>query len=478
MRISTMINVIMSEVKQKLTDYCSNLDDSELSPDLMLKVSDALKESLAAGGRTGYRSFLESYDHREKSVSRNGERLFWKGKSPKEYLTPFGVISVERNVYQAYEGGECLIPLDEKWCMVGEFATCEVREAILWSVAYLTPRETETMLKKCAVFHPSATAIQNIVNDTGDWLEENREEILDSIRIQDKVPEETEVMAASLDGANVLLKEPGQKRGRPLERPQVKAQKECPTCYKNALVGSISFYGTKSDDAEEPDRLSSRYMARMPEAKGQTLKHDWELELNEVEKQLPDDTPKVILVDGARGLWKYIDGNSRFDSYKKLLDYYHMTEHLSEAGEALFGKQSEEGKAWYKKWKNKLLEDDNGVGGLLRSMSYYEKENRLSKNRTKKLKTQRTFFKNNRHRMKYSIFIQNGWPIGSGPVEAACKSLVKFRLCRSGMRWTRPGGQDVLTLRAIEKSQQWDFFWQAYKNLKFSTIKQEDKMAA
>ena len=316
------------------------------------------------------------------------------------------------------------------------------------------------------------------MNDSGDWLEENREKIFAAIRVEDKVPERTEVMVASLDGANVLLKEPGQKRGRPPERPQGKTKKECSTCYKNALVGSISFYGSKPEDGKEPDRLSSRYIARMPEANGMTLKRDWEFELNDVEKQLPPDTTRVVLVDGARGLWKYIDDNSRFDDYEKLLDYYHMTEHLADAAEALFGKQSEEGKAWYKKWTGKLLEDDNGVDGLLRSMNYYEKKNHLSEKRVKKLKTQVTFFKNNRHRMKYSAFIQRGLPIGSGPVEAACKSLVKFRLCRSGMRWTRPGGQDILTLRAIEKSQHWDYFWQAYKNLKFSNSKPENKMAA
>ena len=452
MSISVMIDVVISEVKQKLTEYCENLDDSELSPGLMLKLSDVLKKSLSAGGRAGYRSFLESYDEQKQSLYRNDETLFWKMKSSKNYLTPFGVIDVERNVYQGNEGGDCIIPLDEKWCMVGEFATCEVRETILWSMAHLTSRETAAMLKKCALFHPSSTAIQNIVNDSGDWLEENREEILAAVRVQDKIPETTEVMVASLDGANVLLKEPGQKRGRPLERPQTHPLKECSTCYKNALVGSISFYGIKPDDAEERDRLSSRYMARMPEPNGKTLKHDWEFELNDIEKQLSPDTTKIVLVDGARGLWKYIDDNSRFDDYEKLLDYYHMTEHLSNAAEALFGKQSEEGKAWYKKWKNKLLEDENGVSSLLRSMSYYEKENRLSKKRAKELKTQTTFFKNNRHRMKYSVFIQRGLPIGSGPVEAACKSLVKCRMCRSGMRWTRPGGQDILTLRAIVNS--------------------------
>jgi len=56
-------------------------------------------------------------------------------------------------------------------------------------------------------------------------------------------------------------------------------------------------------------------------------------------------------------------------------------------------------------------------------------------------------------------------PIGSGPVEAGCKSLVKSRLCRSGMRWSRSGGQHVLTLRTFVMSDRWDAAWEVYKNL-------------
>ena len=67
--------------------------------------------------------------------------------------------------------------------------------------------------------------------------------------------------------------------------------------------------------------------------------------------------------------------------------------------------------------------------------------------------------------MTYADFRRRGLPIGSGVVEAACKSLVKARLCRSGMRWTRKGGQHILHLRAHIKSGRWDMFWEAYKQL-------------
>ena len=70
--------------------------------------------------------------------------------------------------------------------------------------------------------------------------------------------------------------------------------------------------------------------------------------------------------------------------------------------------------------------------------------------------------------MDYARFRRNGWPIGSGPVEAACKSVVKTRLCRSGMRWSRSGGQNILSLRTYVKSHRWDAMWRQYKRIERS----------
>jgi hypothetical protein len=62
--------------------------------------------------------------------------------------------------------------------------------------------------------------------------------------------------------------------------------------------------------------------------------------------------------------------------------------------------------------------------------------------------------------MNYAVFAAMHFPIGSGVTEAACKTLVKQRLCGSGMQWTRPGAQTVLTLRALLLStSRWASLW-------------------
>jgi len=205
----------------------------------------------------------------------------------------------------------------------------------------------------------------------------------------------------------------------------------------------------------------------MPEDRAPTLKAKFEQELAETESRLGADVVRIALCDGARGLWTYLDDNSRYDNYEKLVDYHHTTEHLSKAAEALFGKGSRKAQDWYDKYISKLKGEDGGAERVLRSLDYYERTVRLSKSRRTALDTERTFFTRNAHRMDYARFRRNGWPIGSGPIEAACKSVVKTRLCRSGMRWSRAGGQHILSLRTYVKSDRWNAMWTQYKRIEW-----------
>jgi hypothetical protein len=75
----------------------------------------------------------------------------------------------------------------------------------------------------------------------------------------------------------------------------------------------------------------------------------------------------------------------------------------------------------------------------------------------------RRHFGAHKTKMQYAAFRARGLPIGSGPVEAACKTVVENRLKRSGMRWSQQGGQNVLNLRTAVKSNRWDTLWGVYQ---------------
>ena len=463
MDLAQMIEVATWEFKRKLSAHCENLDSERLTPQLAEQVTSGIQEALKACGIAALRTFLEAYEVDEAPQQVEGVVYRFKQPSEKTFLTPFGKMTLFRNLFQADEGGPSYVPLDGMWGMVGEFATVEVREAVLFCVSMVTPEETVDVLAKTALFEPSATAIKHIVEETGLWLEEMGEALNQSIRQGEEIPEGTKVIVASLDGTNLRLDEPGKKRGRPQERPGETAAQDSPTSFKQALVGSVSLYGLPPKEGAPPERLVSRYAAQMPEEGGQTLKKRFEEELDHVESQRVDEIDKVFLCDGARGLWKYAETTPRFIGYEKLVDFYHTSEHLATVAELLFGKKSVQGQNWYDTYYHKLLTQDGAAETLIRSIDYYKSQRRMGKKRLEAIANERTFFARNKHRMAYADFRRRGLPIGSGPIEAACKTLVKTRLCRSGMQWSWQGGQRILQLRTYLKSQRWDAFWNQYK---------------
>jgi hypothetical protein len=457
--ILTKIKAVLSEAEEVLA--------SGVTPEASEEVNRLLGEAMSAGWTEGLQTWLATAETDAETIEVEGKTYRYKLDSEKEFLTPGGMIRLTRRIYQPDAGGTCYVPLDAAWGMENQFATVEVRDAALYAVALGTPQEAESLLAKCSLFQPSATAIKRMAKQMGQWLEEHEDEVLTEIRAEEPISEETRVLCASMDGVNVLLSESGKKKGRPNERPHEDASRNTlsPTSYKNAVVGSVSFYGEVLEGKMSPERLASRYAARMPEDRAPTLKAKFEQELQETESRLSDDVVRIALCDGARGLWTYIDDNPLYDDYEKLVDYHHAAEHLSKAAEAIFGKGSPKAQNWYDKYGAKLKGEDGAAKRVLRCLDYHQRTARLSKSRRAALDTEQTFFARNAHRMDYADFRENGWPIGSGPVEAACKSVVKTRLCRSGMRWSRDGGQHILSLRTYVKSNRWNAMWKQYKHI-------------
>jgi hypothetical protein len=367
------------------------------------------------------------------------------------------------------QDGDSFVPLDHAWNMQNQFATIEVREAVLFALSLMPAREAHQLFRKCSPYNIAESSFKKIAEQLGSDLEENIDGFLEEIRKEEEVPvEDTKVVAVSMDGANVLLQEPGKKKGRKRQRPgdrkkETEGNFDSPTSYKNAVVGSVSLYGDVPEGEKAPLRLQSRYLARMPEDNAITLKNQLQNEVSATLTRLPEDVVKVFVSDAAQGIRKEVDRNPLFHDFKKIIDYFHTCEHLSNAAEAVFGKGSSEGDEWYESKKALLLEEYDGADRVYRSLLYFRDNYKYSKERREALKREVVFFRNNRDRMEYKQFREQGLPIGSGVIEAACKSVVKCRFCRSGMRWTREGGQTIMTLRTVLKSERWETFWTQYK---------------
>ena len=130
-----------------------------------------------------------------------------------------------------------------------------------------------------------------------------------------------------------------------------------------------------------------------------------------------------------------------------MLDFYHATEHLGAALGAAYGEGTPSYQERAETLRTVLRDDPQGVdkviGALERLRTRYPRRQAIHK--------ALAYFPEHRHRMPYAHLRAQHLPIGSGVVEAACKTLVSQRLKRSGMRWRHPGGQAILTFRALSE---------------------------
>src|SRR5262249_28786351 len=146
-----------------------------------------------------------------------------------------------------------------------------------------------------------------------------------------------------------------------------------------------------------------------------------------------------------------------------ILDFYHASEYLADASIA-FGKKAPEQKEWMKNACHRLKHESSGAETLLKEMEKRrdELEGKPPKYKDQKEKLARaiTNFKNQKERMKYEEYQKEKYPIGSGVTEAACKTLIKERLCKSGMQWKNKGASVVIALRSLVKTKgRWNQFW-------------------
>ena len=165
----------------------------------------------------------------------------------------------------------------------------------------------------------------------------------------------------------------------------------------------------------------------------------------------------VVLGDGAEWIWKLFD--THFTDALQILDYYHASEHVWSLARALFGAEHPQGNAWAERCSEKLQEA--GFAGLLEGLRELRELRKagaweFSEAGREGLRREMQYFRRHRRRMRYPAYRAQGLMIGSGPVEAGCKSIVGQRLKGTGMRWSSAGADAVLAVRTAVMSQRGD----------------------
>jgi len=464
--LEKIINSSIDEIRQKMLTICENGYKSDLDYHSAIGFIGQIKEVISELGCHVVKGYFESRDEPVPYIGLDNKRYLNKGKSTKEIITSLGKIGISRSYYQHRSGGNSLFPLDEKLGVNGEILMPDVKEVVLYSCAFNTPEESSRLLEKCSFIKLHPTQVKRAITSTNDFIEATNLDIMDSVRQNEIIPE-SEIMVCSLDGVNVLLNHAGKKKGRPLERP-VKENIPAST-YKNVMCGSISHYNIIHDKEKKvPQRICSKYIARMPEDCYPTFKREFEKEIKLA--NISPSVTKLVITDAHLSISGYLKDNTAFVDYQRIIDFYHASEHLSHMAEAIHGKSSAGASEWYKKYRDILKAHKKGVSKLIRSAEYYLANQSYSKTKEQEIQTHLGYFKKHKNFMEYANYAEKGWPIGSGVIEAACKSVVKQRMCRSGQRWSIAGGQAILNLRSIVKSNRWDGFWNEFTKQYYTNL--------
>jgi hypothetical protein len=447
----------------------------------MLNSENSIQDAMNEAGAVATGELLKTFDTEGEDILLGAVKMVSKGLASKRYQTPYGEVEVERHLYQTSAGGATFCPLE--------------REAriILTSTPRFASQVSHKMAETAAISVVEDLAVNHNRRVSKNVVQRIAEAVSAVVQIKEEswsytVPDikESEVKTVSigLDGTCMMM---------------------CEGAYRQAMVGTIALYDT------DGERLHTTYVAAAPEYGKEKFKERLAREIDRTKKLYPRAV-KIGIADGAHDNWDFLEKHTE----KQTLDFYHATEYLTDVADKVFISPIKR-KAWLDDRCHHLKHTRGSAKSLLTEMEKFQSDQltdppfiplilatdeeiatltdlpgilaetglpvediedkapieKAKKNRDQKKKTIEaaiTYFRNNieKSRMNYWKSIAANQPIGSGVTEAACKTIVKQRLCLSGMRWKDKGAGVILSLRALSHSSgRWEQFWQKVNQFGF-----------
>lgn len=377
-------------------------------------------------GRQATAQALKEHDTQGEPIIANGTRQTARCLSDKKYQTPWGPVNINRYVYQTSEGGRIYCPLEESARIIHGS----------------TPRFARMLSHKYANMNAGATKADMEINHGRSLNRSFLQNVAESVSAIAQLTEEHDsytvpsldepvsTVVMSMDGAMLNMGNEG---------------------WREAMVGNISLYN------DEGERLHSVYFGASPEYGKATFKQRFEREAVRI-KALYPEAVYLGIADGAKDNWPLLEKYTEH----QLLDFYHATEYLAEAAEAVGSRNTgkPERIAWINQWCHVLRYEEEGARRVLIELERLGRRHKLSQKIKESVVNAIRYFTNHITLMNYAFHESRHWPVGSGVTEAACKTLIKQRFCQAGMRWKTPGIKTVLSLRSLVLTKdRWRHFW-------------------
>ena len=164
---------------------------------------------------------------------------------------------------------------------------------------------------------------------------------------------------------------------------------------------------------------------------------------------------KVVIGDGAEWIWNL--AAEHFSGAIEIVDLYHARQHLWELARRLHPEDERKRKAWIRTHQKRLLDQ----GRIERLVAVLRALNPTHPEVAEKIRTEADYFERNAERMRYPTFRRQHLFVGSGVIEAGCKTVIASRLKRSGMFWTVDGANAILALRCSYLNGRFEDYWES-----------------
>jgi len=375
----------------------------------------------------------------------------------KRFVSLLGEVELVRSYYHCRACGQSHLPWERTLGLGAQRLTAAASEVVsMLGVQSSFAEVSERTLRKACGLRLSESTVERVTEGAGERLRQLLEE-----RVKFSEPEqwEWEHDAQGRSCAYVSIDATG-----------VRQQGEKGAAAEGRMASVAMIYNPRGADRTLARRPASRphqvrYLAGFYELdelgielRGQAAQVGWD---EAARAASGNAQQQLALSDGGSGLEDFLRKN--FPLATVILDFWHAKEHLVELAKSLYGEASAEGKQWLDERCHQLKAE--GGAAVRASLEALDVSSRSAAVRDVH-RRETNYFRNHEHKMNYPRYLANGWQIGSGPVESACKMVVSNRLAGSGMRWGTPGSNAVCHLRALFLSQrnQWERFWKDYPN--------------
>jgi len=360
-----------------------------------------LHQYFANAERQCMAKLLEQYDWNYPTFT-SGDTTYRKSsRNKKTYMTLVGNVTIERTLYRTTRNGVTYCPLELNAGIIEGFWTPQAAKQALHLVSLNTPAEAENIFKEFGLMSPSKSSLDRLPKKINEHWQSNRLTLEKQLMDKFNIPDEAALCAISLDGVMIATRYaqvlPGDSK------------------WSEACCGTVSFFN------HDGQLLNTQFLARMPEHKKKTLKEQLKNQLAQI-KQCRPDLKILKIADGARDNWTFLD--DEIEEGECVLDFYHASTHLHDAMEMVYGMNSLKTQAEFEKYRHILRNDKKGIDKVINHLKYLLRKDSKKAN----LKTEITYFTRHRTRCEYARLAKENKPIGSGIVEAACKTVLQNAL--------------------------------------------------